>query len=571
MPNQEGSDTVLSKGPCPKCGSHDNLVTYTDGHAHCFGMGCGYYIKAPKGGSPEAPTHHDHVTGSLLHHGSEHPSIKSRGLDAKTLTRYGYFVAKYNGKDVWVAPYYTLAGDLALQKLRFPDKSFVVLKGTAGVGINECQLFGRHVYGDRYDRRLVVTEGELDALSVAQALQFKTAVVSVNSGAGTAAKCLKANYLWADRFDEIVLWFDADQPGRDAMEECAKLFKVGKVKLANAGEGFKDASDLLQAHLPGDIEAAIYKAQAWRPRGIINAGDTPEDVLAPRLDDENAWSYPWPWAMVTDKVGPMLPGQVIYHVAGTGVGKTTALAEVEYALLRAGCKLGHMGFEDTRRDVKLRLMGVASNHRLDLDPFEDAEMAAVHQDLFGSHQMELFDPETAEWTIEAILGYVRYLAKALDCRVIFMDPLSFIVAGMPGEMDERRALDRVSRDLAALAKELAVCLHVSHHLTRPEGVGHEEGAPTSLKEVRGSGGIANFATEVFGYERNQQAEGDGFLVTQVRCLKNRPRSITGIVGSLKYSLETGRLSPTADRFPGPQKAGGSRHREPPPDFSPAEY
>jgi hypothetical protein len=40
-----------------------------------------------------------------------------------------------------------------------------------------------------------------------------------------AAKVLKANYLWLDRFEEIVLWFDNDEPGQAAADECARLLK----------------------------------------------------------------------------------------------------------------------------------------------------------------------------------------------------------------------------------------------------------------------------------------------------------------------------------------------------------
>ena len=45
-----------------------------------------------------------------------------------------------------------------------------------------------------------------------------------------------------------------------------------------------------------------------------------------------------------------------------------------------------------------------------------------------------------------------------------------------------------------------------------KGTPYEEGAPTSLNQGRGSGGIANFASIVIGHERNTQAEGDGNLV-----------------------------------------------------------
>lgn len=35
----------VTHGPCPKCGSRDNLATYEDGHEWCFG--CKYYVPPP--------------------------------------------------------------------------------------------------------------------------------------------------------------------------------------------------------------------------------------------------------------------------------------------------------------------------------------------------------------------------------------------------------------------------------------------------------------------------------------------------------------------------------------------
>lgn len=347
---------------------------------------------------------------------------------------------------------------------------------------------------------------------------------------------------------------------QELLDPGPKLFKVGKVKLAKAPDGFKDASDLLQADRPGDITMAVYGATAWRPKGIKNAADLGQDVCAPKDEDATAFAYEWVWPEVNEFLGPIKPGQVCYHVAGTGLGKTSAVAELVYDLVsRQGCKVGYLGFEDSRREVQVRLLSIHISDRLDIEPRPDEEMLALHREVFGSRLVELFDPETAEWTVDAIMSYVRYCAKALDCHVIVLDPLSFIAAGLEKGDDERRTLDKVSRDLAALAKELGVHLQVTHHLTRPEGTAHEEGAQTSLNQVRGSGGIANFATIVIGHERNQQAEDpDASLITRLRALKNRPRSRTGEMVRLKYSLGTGRLAKTDDPFPASK--GKNAHR-----------
>lgn len=554
----EGHDEVVSRGPCPNCDTKRRHVTYADGHSYCFK--CGHREGASKGKSSEVRPAKVVVEGGVdpLPGSRAYPDLNARGgIKSSTLRKYGYFVGGYRGSEVQVAQFYSDPSTVAWQKVRLPDKQFPQVRiDAAAPPLVDCWLFGRQVYGDRYDRRVIITEGELDCLSVAQVLDFRVAVVSVNGGAQSAARNLKANYLWLDRFEEIILWFDDDEPGKQAAEECAKLFKVGKVRIARVA-GYKDASEVLQAGKPGDIESAVYTATAWRPRGIVNAADNADDVKAPKEDEDNGWSYQWPWPKVNEMLGPIKGGQVTYHVAGTGIGKSTGVAEIAYSLVKQGARIAWMGFEDTRRDTKLRLLSIHVSDRLDIAPRPDDEMVALHQDLFAPGSVWLFDPETAEWSVDAILGYVRYCAKALDCRIIFIDPLSFIVAGLESGDDERRALDRVSRDLAALSKELGVHLQITHHLKRPEGTAHEEGAATSLNQVRGSGGIANFATFVIGHERNQQAEGESSLITQLRTLKNRPRSRTGVVIALKYSLMTGRLLPTDEEFPQSTRRGRS--------------
>jgi twinkle protein len=561
----EGSDTLISKKEiCPKCGK-DNLALYADGHTHCFTAGCGHHS-----GTTGQPTSSGFkasavVSSDLLPITVPSQGFQKRRLEPTTLRKYGVGEAGYSGQTVQAYPYTDASGQVVAQKVRLPNKDFGVVKGEGYEGLEKCQLFGQSVYGDRFDKQVVITEGELDALSVAQALDFKVAVVSINTGAGNAAKCLKQNYLWLDRFADIVLWFDDDQPGRDAAEECAKLFKVGKVRLAKAA-GHKDASDVLQADRPGDIRTTIYGAATWRPKGIVNAKDSTSSITAPK---EKTPFYNWPASMpkLQEMTGGIYPGDVTYIVAGTGVGKSALLRETEYALIQQDVKIGVLSFEDTKRDAMLGIMSVHESERLHLIPLPDPDDAAgmeaydkrmlrVHHEVFGSGLIELFDPETAEWSLEAIMGYVRYLAKGLDCKGVIIDPLSFIASGIDLSADERRVLDMVAGELAKLAKELGIFLIIAHHLKRTQGVPHEEGAPTSLNELRSSGGMANFATGVIGQERNNQAEGDGWRVTQTRILKPIRRTGKSGLADVLYYGEDGRLVPSTIPFPPIGKPSG---------------
>lgn len=543
---------VLSKeNDCPKCG-RDNLVIYTDGHKHCFTQGCGYHTKATHAAASPSTTpkaRPSMATTELVPLDRiSYQTGMYRGLKPATLKRFEYGRTRYGKEkaevDIW--PIYNQDGTVWGQRIRFLDKKdFMVLKGPNAIGtINDTQPFGKTVWGDGHDKRVVVTGGEIDIMSVAQCASFKYPVVTSNSGEGATLAMLKANYKWFDRFDEIILWLDDDETGRNAMAECAPLFAIGKVKLAKV-QGFKDANEALQMSKFAEIEQAVYSASLWVPRGIVNAADLTTDMED--QEDTKFWRIPFPG--LQEMTGGLRRAETSFWVAGTGIGKTTALQETLVYLhehpedsTEDQAHIGYLGFEDLRKTVQLDLMSIIARRRLKINPVDKATRLALHKQLFGDRLFELFDVENAEWTFKAVLSYIRYMAKALEVNLVVLDPLTFLVAMLDGHDDERKALDKVSQQLAALSKELNIHIAVTHHLTRPsEGPGHEEGGKISLKQVRGSGGVANFASLVVGAERNQQHDNPlARTLTLWRVLKNRFLSTTGIACYTQYELDTGR-------------------------------
>jgi twinkle protein len=547
------SETIVSRGPCPNCSSSDNCVTYADGHQFCYSPGCGLVRPANKEFQMEAPAeaivggNDDLVPFSAAHIGD---GLKSRKLVLETLSKYGYFVHKDKGKAFHLAPYYDQGGQIAYQKYRDAKKNFwfQAVSEDAPKTVS-LQLFGQHVWGEKHDKKVIVTEGELDALSVAQATKFKIPVVSVVGGISSAVKCLKANYRWLDRFEEIILWFDNDEPGQSEVPECADLFEPGKVKTIKVS-GHKDASEMLQAGKEGEVYAAVWSATTWAPAGIVNAKDCVKDVeqlLATKIAN-----YPFP--RLQEMTLGILEAEVVYHVAGTGVGKTSVIVEIQNALLEQGVKFGVMRFEDTRAKTQLDLMSRRAGRPLhlsleELSEEEKKERTTLHTTVFGAGLVELFDPETASWDFDALLGYIRYMSKALDCKVIFIDPLSFLVAAM-NEKDERKALDNLAYQLARLVKQTGVNLQITHHLSGDRdggGKAFEEGRQISIKNLRGSAGIAMFAMAIIAYERNQQGERPD-LVRQ-RLLKNRFAGPTGVADILKWLMDEGHYEATDEAFP----------------------
>jgi twinkle protein len=548
MQHREGSDAVVSKGRCPDCGSKDNLATYADGHQFCYTPGCGLKkgsrmeqeVSEEGGFGAAAPS----LKGEFVPYTEDFmkEGLKSRRIEKKTLARFGYFVNQKAGKSHHIAPYYNQKGELVHQKYRDKDKNFWFQPVADNAPQPKMlQLFGQNVWGEKFDRKVVITEGEIDAMSVAQATSFKMAVVSIPAGVGSAVEALKTNYRWLDRFEEIILWFDNDEPGQAVVPECANLFEPGKVKTVKV-PGVKDASELLQAGKEGEAYSAVWGATIWAPDGIINASDCLSDMEEP--DAQTIAAYPYP--KLQEVTMGAREAEVVYHVAGTGVGKTSIIVELQESLLQQGIKFGVMRFEDTRRKAQLDLMSVRANRRLHLNPIPKDELKTLHTSVFGGGLVELFDPETAQWNFEALMGYLRYMVMALGCKVVFIDPLSFIVAAV-NESDERKALDHVAYGFARFVKQTGANLQITHHLNRGDGKAFEEGGEISLKNIRGSAGVANFSMAVFGYERNQQGERPD--LTRIRVLKNRHVGWTGIADTLKWDEVRGRQEATSEPYP----------------------
>jgi twinkle protein len=93
-----------------------------------------------------------------------------------------------------------------------------------------------------------------------------------------------------------------------------------------------------------------------------------------------------------------------------------------------------------------------------------------------------------------------------------------------------------------LVQETNIALIIVSHLKRPSDKGHEEGATTSLAQLRGSAAIAQLSDMVVSLERNGQADDPiERNTTKVRVLKNRFAGSTGPACSLLYNKETGRM------------------------------
>ena len=501
--------------PCPKCGSSDARATNDDGSWHCFS--CNSH--AGGGGRVSEPTPREFVNGSPQ-------AIARRNLTEDTCRKWGYWMGVVNGQPVQIANYKTRDGKTCGQKLRFADKSFAVRGELIG-------LYGQHLWRDG-GRRVVVTEGEVDALSVSQAFDNKWAVVSVPNGAGAAKKFVAQAIDWLDRYDQVVFCFDMDDVGRKGAAECAALLTPGKAHIAELP--LKDANDMLVANRSKELVNCLFDAREYRPDGIVN-GKELWDVISHKEEHK---SKPYPFIGLNHITHGMRLGELVTVTAGSGIGKSLFCREIAHHLLGLGETVGYIALEESVRRTALGILGIHMNKPLHLDDdmLDEKELKPAFDRTVGNGKFYTYD-HFGSMESDNLLSKIRYLIKGFDCKWIFLDHLSIVVSGIQGD-DERRLIDNTMTKLRSLVEETGCGMVLVSHLKRVD-TGHEEGGRVSLHHLRGSQAIAQLSDMVIGLERNQQSDRLS-NETKVRVLKNRFSGETGHCSTLYYNIDTGRCT-----------------------------
>jgi twinkle protein len=237
-------------------------------------------------------------------------------------------------------------------------------------------------------------------------------------------------------------------------------------------------------------------------------------------------------------------GELVTVTAGSGLGKSQFLREIVWQILsKTEDNIGLMFLEESVKKTAKSLMALSANKPLHLPDCEvtDEELRHAFDSTLGTDRLFLFD-HFGSTSVDNIINRVRFMARGLGCKYVFVDHISIIVSAQESG-DERKALDEIMTKLRMLVQETGIALFVVSHLKRPDSKGHEEGAVTSLAQLRGSGSIAQLSDMVIGLERNGQADDPSERnTTYVRVLKNRFSGLTGLACRLLYRRDSGRMN-----------------------------
>jgi twinkle protein len=409
-------------------------------------------------------------------------------------------------------------------------------------------LFGKDIFNGG-GRKLIITEGEIDALSVAWAQYEKYnkfyPVVALSS-ATMAEKTLLAERDWIRSFQEVVLCFDEDDAGQEAREAAIRIIGLDKVKITKLPR--KDPNEVLMNEGHAALLNCIFEATKYIPSGIIG-----RDALWEALVQyNNTPSVPYPpfLAGVNEKTKGTRPGEIALFVSGTSCGKSTIMREIGLHLKEVTPdKIGIVSLEEAPAETARKLSGMALHKNPAKEELSLEVLKEGFDQVFGDDRFILLDHQ-GSLKDETILDKIEYMALC-GCKYIIIDHITILVSEGADGLTGNEAIDKVMNDLLRFVKRHNVWIGLVSHLRKTQTAGgkpFEGGKMPTLDDIKGSGSIKQISFDIIAFARNLQATSDVKRNTiDISVLKCRYTGLTGPCEGAYYNFDTGRFAGMEDR------------------------
>jgi twinkle protein len=420
-------------------------------------------------------------------------------------------------------------------------------------------LWGKQAAHKTPHGALIITEGEEDALAIAEMLRNSPGsvhdVCSVPNGANTDGRVdasIQSDIDFIRRYAKVYLCLDNDEPGRATAKKLAGWLSgfVPDVRLVEIPH--KDASACLMGGHKAEFAQAVKGTPQFRPEGIVHGSEISIQDLMRSVPE--GFSTPYPG--LNDKLHGVRKGEILTVCAGSGIGKSTLVKEIGYDLVvRHGLKVCHIALEDVVEATAASYIAMDNNvpaSRFRTDP-GCIPMRLVEQSMDRTVRKMYFFNHFGSIDSSSFKEKLFYYARS-GVDFIILDHLSMVISGSDVQ-NERKEIDKIMTDLAQMVVSTGVGLinvvHLKRRESRDAGKSLNEGGAVSLTDLRGSAALEQLSWGVLAMERNQQAEDGSEDFVSLRVLKNRTWGFTGSCGRAKYVHSSGRMMPVDDELPVP--------------------
>lgn len=460
--------------------------------------------------------------------------LKGRGISEEICRKYE-ITMQNDSENIMAFPFRDENGDLTFIKYRNIEFVKGETKGSKEFCEKNCKpiLFGMNHCVDF--GTLIITEGQIDSLSIAEAGLNNAVSVPMGKNAFT---WIPHVWDWITKFENIIIFGDCEEGKITLSETLSKRFpdKVKIVKVEDY-QGYKDANEILQNFGKEAIWKAIQNAESIVPKRYKNMSKVEfVDIEKTETIKTNLFNV--------DKIltGGFKVGSLVVLSGKRGNGKSTiasyfaveSLAQDYNSFIYSGELPAHF----VRNWIDRQIVGTSplSNGQINQAGGWYNERLWLYDNDFMSDDDDISETNALLKTIEEVITRQNVKFILIDNLMTAMDDVATNDALYQSQRKFVRSLSKMAK------KYDVVIVLVAHPRKSTQNFDNDE--------VSGSSVITDAADVVMSYDKITDNHDPEFGQSDVRELIITKNRLTGKLGKVKlyYSDASRRISEDRNNF-----------------------
>lgn len=460
--------------------------------------------------------------------------FKGRGISPETVEAFRVtegleWMPQKNGQANTVQFNYYLGDKLINTKYRTGDKCFKMVQG--------AELIPYHLNGIKYEKECIITEGEMDALSFAEAGRFD--VVSVPNGAN--ANLTYLDDYFEEYFDDkevIYIASDTDTKGIALRDELLRRFGAERCRVVTYGEGCKDANEHLQKYGKESLLQCLNNAPEVKLEGVFTVSDFEQP-----LDDIYEHGMQRGVTIGHDFFDSLISFETKRLCIVTGIpssGKSEFIDEiVERLNLRYDWRAAYFSPENAPLAYHAsKLIEKFTGKKFDKLhlPFGEYQQVKEHigQNVF-------FIAPKDDYKLSTVLARAKYLVSRKGIKIVVIDPFNRLDDESGGRNDTHYIGEQLKMMTNFAQQNDVLVILMVHPAKQPKNKDGGYEAPT-LYDCSGSANFYNMTDFGISIHRNYTED---YVEVHVQKVKFRHLGHSGMA-KFKFNINNGRYTPFDD-------------------------
>ena len=533
------------------CNAHGNMLTLAKDFNFSLGREWDDYYKLPsmqvykKLAQPKAPIEPKNFAIEYM---------KSRGIGEDVVKKYQITTRK-DMPTVLAMPFFDETGRLTFIKYRLTDPEEVKKFGGKEFTEKGCKaiLYGMNCCNIE-NHTLIITEGQIDSLSLAEAgIENAVSVPTGAKGFTWLPHCWK----WIKKnFTELIVFGDFEKGKISLLEELTE--RLGSsIGIRHVREedykGCKDANDILLKYGREQLHTCVNNAVYSENRALIDISEV-EKIDLSRIEKIRTGL-----AEIDSLIGGIALGGLTVINGKSGEGKSTLASQILAMAIDEGYKcMAYSGELPNGIFKEWLYLQIAGKEHIHINGNDDAKIDAeaearinqwMHEKLFLYDIDKMYEKTDEEFP--ALIETVEQAILQYECKVILLDnlmtALDLFEAPETVMINKYEAQAKFVRTLAGMARKHKVAIILVAHRRKGGSYSYDVN-----DEISGSSDITNYAAMIIGYAKYTEVEimkGEGTAEQRkISVTKERYRGRTVYNQKLTFDKASKRILSIASNY-----------------------